>query len=404
MQIAHVDSVSLQTRRFPLSELKPYPGNARRGDLAAIKQSLERLGLFRPVVVNGRTMQVLAGNHVVQAARELGWEAIDATIVEVDEDTARRIVLADNRTNDLAGYDSEALVELLMELDGGLEGTGFDEAELDALLEEVAPVIALDEDELPPAPADPITRPGELIKLGRHRLLCGDARDSNSYRRVLGESKADMLVTDPPYGVSYEGKTRARLRIANDQSAGLEALLEESFEQVDRVLAAGAPLYVFAPAGRLCAVFHEAFEQAGWSLRQALAWVKDTLVLGHADYHFRHEQILYGFKPGDGRLGRGGANWFGDHKQTSVFEFPRPRAAREHPTTKPPELLEAMLRNSSRRAAVVLDPFGGSGSTLVACERLGRTAVLIELDPRYADVIVERYERLTGERAERQAD
>lgn len=403
MQMSDRESARLQTARLALTDLKPYPGNARRGDVKAIKESLERLGLYRPVVLNARTMEVLAGNHVVQAARELGWSSIDATVVEVDEDTARRIVLADNRTNDLAGYDTEALAELLMELDGGLEGTGFDEADLDALLEEVAPAIPLEEDELPPAPTEPVTRPGELIELGGHRLVCGDARDPQCYQRLLSERAAVILITDPPYGVSYEGKTRARLRIANDGSAGLQALLGESFAQLDRVLSPGAPLYVFAPAGRLCAVFLEAFEDCGWSLRQALAWVKDTLVLGHSDYHFRHEQILFGYKPGCGRLGRGGSGWYGDNRQTSVFEFPRPRAAREHPTTKPPELLEAMLRNSSGRGALVLDPFAGSGSTLVACERLGRSARLIELDPRYADVIIARYERLTGKHAERQA-
>jgi len=208
--------------------------------------------------------------------------------------------------------------------------------------------------------------------------------------------------TDPPYGVSYEGKTARALRIANDGAAGLEDLLRESFACVDQGLAPGAPIYVAHPAGALSVTFGSAFLERGWRLHQTLVWVKDSLVLGRSDYHYRHEPILYGYKPGQGRLGRGGAGWYGGNAETSVLEVERPKASREHPTSKPPELIERCLRNSSARRDLVLDPFAGSGSTLVACERAGRAARLIELDPAYCDVIVCRYEALTGSSAERE--
>jgi DNA modification methylase len=160
---------------------------------------------------------------------------------------------------------------------------------------------------------------------------------------------------------------------------------------------------MFHPTGSLLPVFVDAFVGAGWELRQTLVWAKDAMVLGHADYHHQHESIVYGYKPrsGAGRLGRGGHGWYGDSRQVSVFEVPRPRAAREHPTTKPPELLARMIRNSTRRRDLVVDPFAGSGSTLVACEHLGRRARLVELDPAYCDVIIARYERVTGRRVDR---
>jgi DNA modification methylase len=205
----------------------------------------------------------------------------------------------------------------------------------------------------------------------------------------------------PPYGVSYEGKTRARLRIENDGLGELEALLRESFARIDAALRDGAPLYVGHPGGLRALVFGEAFCAVGWQLRQTLVWVKDAMVLGHSDYHYRHEQLLYGFKPGKGRLGRGGRGWYGGDAETSIFEVERPRAALEHPTMKPPELIESALRNSSRRREIVLDPFAGSGSTLVAAEHTGRRAYLIELDPRYCEVVCDRYEALTGAKAER---
>jgi len=382
-----------------IADLRLHADNPRRGDVPAIEESLSFHGQYRPIVVNRPTGEVLAGNHTLLAARELGWSEIAATFVEVDADKAKRIVLIDNRANDVADYDDELLAELLQQLDG-FEGTGFDKDTLDELLDELAPA-ALGDDEPPPLPEEPETRPGALYRLGEHRLVCGDARDPESYTRLLGDERCEAMWTDPPYGVDYEGKAKSRLRIENDGSEGLRLLLSGSFAAADISLSPGARIYVFHPAGELSFSFGAAFLGQGWKLRQTLVWVKDCFVLGRCDYHYRHEPILYGHKPGDGRIGRGAQGWYGDDAQDSVLEAPRPRQSAEHPTMKPPELVEHCLRNSTRRGDLVLDPFAGSGSTLVAYEQTGRLARLVELDGRYCDVVVRRWEGLTGHRAER---
>jgi len=391
---------ALKDLTVPIGSLRPYARNPRRGDVGLIAESLERNGQYRPLVVNRPTGEVLAGNHTLLAARQLGWSEIAVTYVDVNDAQAQRIVLVDNRASDVAGYDDELLAELLKELPD-LEGSGWDAHALDELLEEIGDSSPGEADVPPPPPGEPRTAPGDRYTLGRHRLLCGDAREEDAYSRVLGGKQAAIAWTDPPYGVDYEGRTPGRLRIEGDGAEGVEALLRRAFAQIDAALAPGAPLYVAHPSGHLSLVFGSAFVGQGWRLHQTLVWVKDTFVLGHADYHFQHESILFGYKAGDGRLGRGGARWFGDNAQSSVLSIARPRAAREHPTMKPPELVERALLNSSPRRALVLDPFAGSGSTLVACERTGRRARLIELDPRFGDVIVERFERLTGRRAKR---
>jgi DNA modification methylase len=372
--------------------------NPRRGDVEAITQSLRANDQFAPVIVSRRTGEVLVGNHRVVAARELGWAEIAVCFVDVDDEHARRIMLADNRTSDLAGYDDEALAALLLEVGGDLTGTAYSQADLDALLDAVSSEFPVPDDDVPALPSEATTKPGDVLDLGEHRLACGDARDDALLARLMEEGQAACLLTDPPYGAAYEGKTRARLRIQNDQRQAVGELLPAAFATVDAHLAAGSAVYVFTPTGAALPVFVDAYLRVGWELRQVLAWAKDAMVLGHADYHFQHESILYGYKPlpGAGRLGRGGTGWYGDNRQVSLLEVPRRRAAREHPTMKPPELLARMLRNSTPRGAVVLDPFAGSGSTLVACQRLGRQARLVELDPRYCDVIAARYQQLVA--------
>ena len=215
-----------------------------------------------------------------------------------------------------------------------LEGTGYENDALGQLLDELAPP-PLGDDDAPPLPAEPETGRGERILLGEHRLLCADARDPRSYARLMGEEEAELLWTDPPYGVEYEGKTKAALPLEGDGASGLEALLAESFAAIDLVLSPGGRLYVAHPAGALSLTFGNCFVAQGWRLRQTLVWVKDAFVLGRSDYHYRHEPILYGHKPGDGRIGRG-ARGYGDHAQDSVLEVARPRQSCEHPTTKPP--------------------------------------------------------------------
>src|SRR5436190_3160029 len=362
----------------PIGDLRPYGRNPRRGALSAIKESLDRNGQYRPVVANRRTGEVLAGNHTLLAARELGWERLAVTYVDVDDEQAKRILLVDNRTNDLAGYDSQLLADLLEELPQ-LEGSGYDQAALDELLDELGPE-PLDEEELAELPAAPKTKAGDLFALGRHRLLCADACPPRALAQVMEGKPAQLLWTGPPSGVSYTGKTAQALTIENDLADGLDRFLEQAFGTIDVALEPGARIYVAHPAGDLSRLFANAFVGAGWRLRQTLVWVKDAMVLGRSDYHYKHEPILYGHKAGPGRIARGAKGWYGDNAQVSVLEVERPRQSQEHPTMKPPALIEIALRNSTRRGEVVLDPFAGSGSTMVAAERTSRSARLIEID------------------------
>lgn len=393
----------IEMRPIPLDDLQPYYRNPRRGNIPAIAESLRTLGQYRPIVVNegshtGRPLEVLAGNHTVYAARELGWDTIDAVTVDIDEDTAARIVLVDNRSADLATNDDEVLAALLADLPD-LAGTGYDDADLAALLASAGGPgrVHGDPDDAPSLEDDATSEPGQVWHLGPHRLLCGDSTEAAAVEALFAGDRADCMWTDPPYGVDYVGKTKDALTISNDGAEGLPALLAGAFAVAAGALRPGAPVYIAHPPGPLSRDFADAFLDAGWLLRQNLVWVKDAMVLGHSDYHYRHEPILYGFTAdGEGRLGRGGDRWHGDHAQTSVFEIPKPPRSSEHPTMKPVELITRCLENSCPHGGLVYEPFGGSGSTLVAAHMTGRIARIVELDPRYVDVICRRWQNATG--------
>lgn len=408
---------TLSQLTVPVAGLQHYGKNPRKGDVAAIAHSLEVNGQYKPIVVRTGTMEVLAGNHTLKAARELGWDQIAATFVDVDDDRAARIVLVDNRTNDLATYDDAELQALLASLPD-VDGTGFSQDDLDAMIHgaEQEPAEAPDSaDELPEKPA-PIAQAGDIFQLGEHRVICGDSTDPKVLAALLGDERPDMMWTDPPYGVEYTGKTGDALTIENDGAGDLEQLLDAAFGACVSVLRGGAPVYV-AHSDTRRVTFEAAMRKAGYLVRQNLIWVKNTMVLGHSDYQYQHEPILeatapepepgdgkthdpilYGFAPGgEGRLGRGGPRWYGPNNSTTVFEVPKPPANREHPTMKPVKLILAMMANSLRPGRIVLDPFGGSGSTLIAAHYHGAHARIVELDPRYVDVICARYQKETGE-------
>lgn len=400
----------------PIDGLRHYGANPRRGDVTAIAESLLANGQYKPIVVRTGTMEVLAGNHTLKAAKELGWDRVAVTFVDVDDEQAARIVLVDNRTNDLATYDDSELVALLQGLPT-LDGTGFDQAALDELVygieqEPVDPPEGADE---LPEQAPPIAKPGDVFDLGPHRVICGDSTDGAVLAELMGGEQAHMMWTDPPYGVEYVGGTADQLTIQNDGAEDLEPLLAAAFEAARTVLRPGAPVYV-AHSDTRRVTFEQTMRAAGYLVRQNLVWVKNTLVLGHSDYQYQHEPILegsapqepdadgkshepllYGFAPGgQGRLGRGGPRWYGPNNATTVFEVAKPPANRTHPTMKPVKLILAMMANSLRPGQIVLDPFGGSGSTLMAAEYHGAHARLVELDPRYVDVICARYQQETG--------
>jgi len=343
----------------------------------AVAASLRRFGQQKPIVVQASTRYVVAGNHLLLAARSLGWTEIAANVVELDDATATAFLLADNRTSDLGGYDDALLAAILAEAAAAnnLASTGYDADDVAALVAAAGLAETRDVDACPdlPAPADIYARPGDLFELGPHRLLVGDATSAADVGRLVHGATVDLVVTDPPYGVAYAGKTRRALTIANDDlgEAGTRQLVAEALQ--------AAPLLL-------------AVRDAGLAVHQTLVWVKDRFVLGHGDYHSRHEPILYGWRPGAAH------HFVGDRTQDTVWEVPRPTRSAEHPTMKPVALVERAIRNSSRPGETVYDAFSGSGTMLIAAEITGRVAFAMEIDPRYAQVALERWAAFTGRR------
>ncbi|MFE2772281.1 DNA methyltransferase [Microbacterium resistens] len=415
MIVVETAAERLQVVVFPVGELSVFHRNPRRGDVRAIAESLQAHGQYRPLVVNvgtvtGRPFEILAGNHTYLAACALGWESVQATTVDVDDETAHRIVLADNRLADLGAYDDADLVAAL-EAAGDLTGTGYEHGDLEALLAGLTePVSLTDPDDVPPLPEAPVSRLGDVWELGPHRLVVGSSGDLDAVRAAMPDGvEWDCVWTDPPYGVEYVGGTG--LTIQNDGADSAVAVSVAFLEVAVRMCRPGAPVYI-AHSDVLRIPLQTAMERLGIRYRQTLMWVKDRFVLSRADYHYQSEPIAfgevdhdgrdfdpiaYGFTPGGGgRLGRGGKRWHGDNRSSTVFDVRRPSKSAEHPTMKPVELVEAMLTNSCAPGEWVADGFAGSGSTLIAAHRLGRKAFLVELDPRYADVICRRWHEHTG--------
>ena len=378
-----------------IDSVQPHEKNVRQGDIGAISESLKAHGQYRPIVVDRRTNRILAGNHTWKAAKALGWQQISAGYVETkDDDEALRILLADNRTTDLASYDDSGLAELLKQLsstDIGLEGTLFDGDDLDALLKDLGHFeLPADVDEIPEdVPA--VSKLGDLWLCGEHRVMCGDSTSTEQVKTLMNGIEADLVFTDPPYGVAYVGKTKDALTIQNDNMDidALQEFLTKAFTAGHAVTKKGGCWYVTAPSGNIFQAFSIPLTNLNlW--RHTLVWVKDTLVMGRADYHYRHESIFYGWKEGAAHQEPP------DRKQDTVWEIPRPHRSTEHPTMKPVELITKALQNSSKVNQIVLDLFGGSGSTLIASQETNRIAYLMELDPHYVDVICARYQKHTG--------
>lgn len=394
---------NLKVESFKLSDLNLYHKNPRRGDVDAIVESLKKRGQYRPIVVNIGThashdYEILAGNHTYMAAKKLGWETIQATTVDVDDDQAAQIVLADNRLADLGGYDDETLSSLLSDV-SSLDGLGWSRDDVDELAAALEPERDDSEVEDVDVPDDAPQRAkrGEIWVLGEHRLMCGDATKPEDMQKLLGGGEADLWLTDPPYNVAIVGKTKKHLTIENDSWADDDEFVEflrKAFVTALDVLKPGCAFYIWFAQAQ-AENFLAATDKAGMTIRQTLIWAKSTFSLGRQDYQWKHEPCLYGWKDGASH------RWFSDRKQTTVLEFEKPARNAEHPTMKPVPLMAYEIRNSSRVGDTVLDSFGGSGSTLMACEQTGRKCVTMELDPHYCDVILKRWEDYTGQKAER---
>lgn len=394
---------NLKVETFKISDLSTYHKNPRRGDVDAIAESLKARGQYRPIVVNIGThashdYEILAGNHTYLAAKKLGWKTIQATTVDVDDDQAAQIVLADNRLADLGGYDDETLSALLSDV-SSLDGLGWSQDDVDELAAALEPErddSEVEDVEVPDDAPQRVKR-GEIWVLGEHRLMCGDSTKPEDMRKLLGGGEADLWLTDPPYNVAIVGKTKKHLTIENDSWANDDEFVEflrKAFVTALDVLKPGCAFYVWFAQSQ-AENFLAAADKAGMTIRQTLIWAKSTFSLGRQDYQWKHEPCLYGWKDGASH------RWFSDRKQTTVLEFEKPARNAEHPTMKPVPLMAYEIRNSSRVGDTVLDSFGGSGSTLMACEQTGRKCVTMELDPHYCDVILKRWEDYTGQKAER---
>lgn len=314
---------------------------------------------------------------------------VPVLVLDVTEAEADLILATHDPLTSMAETDQALLDELVQGLD-------IENDETQKMLDELAsdPVIEAEEDELPEPPADPITKTGDLWKLGDHRLLCGDATSADDVARLMDGAKADIWLCDPPYNVDYTGKTKEALKIEND---GMEDLRFRSFlvTAFDLALSntkAGGAFYIWH-ADSEGYNFRGAIFDCGETVRQCLIWVKQTMVMGRQDYQWKHEPCLYGWKSGAAH------SWHTDRKQTTVLEFDRPSRSVEHPTMKPVELFAYLLSNSSSKNDVVLDPFLGSGTTMIAAEQLGRKCYGMELSPAYCDVIIKRWENVTGNKA-----
>ena len=384
----------------PLGALIPYARNPRThsdAQVAQIAASIREFGWTNPVLVDGAN-GIIAGHGRLLAARKLGLERVPVIeLAHMSEAQKRAYVLADNQLAMNAGWD-EALLRLeladLSELGFDVGLIGFAEGELERLLAGEGAVGLTEDDDAPALPEQAVTQPGDLWMMGEHRLLCGDATVLADVERVLEGHLADMTFTDPPYGVNYANSPKDKLRgkhrpILNDNlGAGFEAFLHDACANILRV-SKGA-VYVCMSSSELHTL-QRAFTAAGGKWSTFVIWAKHTFTLGRADYQRQYEPLLYGWREGHDHY------WCGARDQGDLWHFDKPARNNLHPTMKPVALVERAIRNSSKSRDIVLDPFGGSGSTLIACEKAGRQARLVELDPKYCDVIVRRWQEWTGE-------
>jgi DNA modification methylase len=389
---------------WPIDGLRPYERNPRthsEGQVDQIAASMVEFGWTNPVLVDEQG-GILAGHGRLLAARKLGLAEVPVIRFEhLSEAQKRAYLIADNQLALQAGWSEELLAAELAWLRDesfDLDVVGFDATELERLLAIADGETGSDgaEDEVPEPPEEPVSKPGDLWVLGNHRLLCGDATVLADIERVLGGQLADMVFCDPPYGVNYANTPKDKLRgkhrpILNDNlGAGFERFLQDACANILTVTKGAC--YICMSSSELDTLQH-AFRAAGGKWSTFVIWAKHTFTLGRADYQRQYEPILYGWKDGADHY------WCGARDQGDVWFFDKPVRNDLHPTMKPVALVERAVRNSSKSRDIVLDPFGGSGSTLIACEKAGRQARLIELDPKYVDTIIDRWQRFTGNRA-----
>ena len=383
--------------QVPLKDIKLNPKNRNKhpaDQIDRLVKIIKHTGFRRPGTISNRTGYLVCGEGRYLAAKKLGLATMPIMFQDYtgpEQELADAV--ADNGIDKWSQLDTSGIMQDVKE---------FDEFDLDLLgikdFRIVDPTIEpqCDEDDAPSVRTETISKPGDIWELGRHRLLCGDATIADDVAKMMGSDRADLVWTDPPYNVAYEGKTAESLTIQNDEMGDEDfyQFLYDAYLTMIMFTRPGGGIYV-AHADIEGVNFRKAMTDAGWLLKQCLIWVKQTIVMSRKDYHWKHEPILYGWAPGAAHT------WCADRKQTTVLEFNKPQRNGEHPTMKPVELIEYCISNSCVPGGLVLDLFGGSGSTLIACEKSGRNARLVELDPKYCDVIVARWEKYTGQKASR---
>lgn len=377
-----------------VSELIPYVRNARTHSEAQVSQiaaSIREFGFLSPILV-AEDNTILAGHGRLAAALKLGLKKIPCVKENhLTETQKRAYIIADNKLSLNAGWDSELLAVELSELEGAdfnLDLLGFDEAELSSIFDADKDVNEDDFDVEKELEEPCFSKTGDVWTLGRHRVICGDATKLETYKTLLENTKVNLVVTDPPYNVNYEGAA-GKIKNDNMEDDKFYQFLFNSFVNMEQAMADDASIYVFH-ADTEGLNFRKAFQDAGFYLSGCCIWKKPSLVLGRSPYQWQHEPCLYGWKK------KGKHKWYAGRKETSVWEFEKSKKNADHPTMKPIALLAYPIKNSSMTNSLVLDPFAGSGSTLIACEQTGRVCYAIELDEKYCDVIVKRYIEQVG--------
>lgn len=378
----------------PIEKLVPYVNNARTHSpeqINKLRSSIREFGFINPVIID-RDFGVIAGHGRILAAKEERIDKVPCVFADhLSEAQKKAYIIADNRMAMDAGWDEELLrveIEALQAEAFDLSLTGFDEKELSKLFDDGTEIKEDDFDVDEELHNPTFSKAGDVWTLGRHRLFCGDSTKAESYETLMQGKKANLVLTDPPYNVNYEG-TAGKIKNDNMADSKFYQFLLDAFSNIEKVMADDASIYVFH-ADTEGLNFRKAFSDAGFYLSGCCIWKKPSLVLGRSPYQWQHEPCLYGWKK------NGKHQWYSDRKQTTIWEFEKTKKNTDHPTMKPVPLLAYPIQNSSMSNTLVLDPFGGSGSTLIACEQLDRSCFTIELDEKYCDVIVKRYIEQAG--------
>lgn len=379
----------MQIEYIRVSDLIPYENNPRHNDASVDKvaESIREFGFKVPIVVDKDNV-IVCGHTRWKAAKKLGMDEVPCVRADdLSEEQIKAFRLADNKVGESSTWDEDMLKLEIGDLPGiDMSRFGFD-LNLDT-------PDAKEDDYEVKLPEEPRSKRGEVWILGAHRIMCGDATDPEDVKKLIGGGTADLYLTDPPYNVDYTGKTKDALKIYNDKKndEDFRVFLDEAFMAAKANMKAGAAFYIWH-ADSEGYNFRGACVDVGWKVRECLIWSKDVFVLGRQDYQWQHEPCLYGWNEGAGHA------WYSDRKQTTVLHFDRPKRSEEHPTMKPIPLFDYLIRNSTKEGDIVLDTFGGSGTTIMACEQNGRKGYCMEIDPKYVDVIIDRWEKFTGNRA-----